>query len=127
MGWLRDWKRKRLLQKHAIDATLWRRVTAALPFLAGLPAGKEQRLKEMAIVFLAEKSLSPLHGVQLGDADRLSIAIQACLPVLELGLQWYDGWVGVLVYPGEFRVKHEEFDEDGVLHEWEDELVGESW
>ncbi|NBX89990.1 MAG: hypothetical protein EBQ86_07860, partial [Betaproteobacteria bacterium] len=58
MGWLRDWKRKRLLQKHAIDATLWRRVTTALPFLAGLPAGKEQRLKEMAIVFLAEKSLS---------------------------------------------------------------------
>ncbi len=127
MGWLRDWKRKRLLQKHAIDATLWRRATSALPFLAGLPAGKEQRLKEMAIVFLAEKSLSPLHGVQLGDADRLSIAIQACLPVLELGLQWYDGWVGVLVYPGEFRVKHEELDEDGVLHEWEDELVGESW
>jgi Mlc titration factor MtfA (ptsG expression regulator) len=127
MGWLRDWKRKRLLEKHAIDEGLWRRVTASLPFLAGLAADRVQRLKEMAIVFLAEKELSPLRGVELDDADRLSIAIQACLPVLELGVQWYDGWVGVLVYPGEFRVKHEEVDEDGVMHEWEDELVGESW
>ena len=127
MGWLRDWKRKRLLATHAIDAALWLRATSALPFLAGLSGSQTQRLKDMAIVFLAEKTLSALRGVELGDADRLSIAIQACLPVLELGLQWYDGWVGVLVYPGEFRVKHEEFDEDGVMHEWEDELVGESW
>lgn len=127
MGWLRDWKRKRLLGRHAIDAGLWRRTAASLPFLSGLTAAEVQRLKDMAIVFLAEKELSPLRGVELSDADRLSIAIQACLPVLELGLGWYEGWVGILVYPGDFRVKHEEMDEDGVLHEWEDELAGESW
>ncbi len=127
MGWLREWKRKRVLEKHAVDDALWARVAGSLPFLAGLSAREAQRLKDMAILFLAEKELASLRGVELSDADRLSIAIQACLPVLELGLEWYEGWVGVLVYPGDFRVKHEEMDDNGVLHEWEDDLAGESW
>lgn len=127
MGWLRDWKRKRVLARHAVDDALWDRVAGSLPFLAGLAAGDAARLKNLAVLFLAEKQLTPLGGIELTDADRLSIALQACLPVLELGLEWYDGWVGILVYPGDFRVKHEEIDETGVLHEWEDELAGESW
>ena len=127
MGWIRDWKRKRVLARHAVDDALWTGVVASLPFMRGLSPSEEHRLKDMAVVFLAEKELTPLRGVRLGDQDRLSIAIQACLPILELGLNWYDGWVGVLVYPGDFRVKHEELDEHGVLHEWEDELAGESW
>jgi hypothetical protein len=127
MGWIRDWKRKRVLARHAVDDLLWKSVTGSLPFLRGLSTADEQRLKDMAVVFLAEKELTPLRGVELRDPDRLSIAIQACLPVLELGLDWYHGWVGILVYPGDFRVKHEEMDENGVLHEWVDELAGESW
>ncbi len=127
MGWIRDWKRKRVLDKHAVDDPLWNRVAASLPFLSGLTADEAKRLKDMAVVFLAEKELTPLAGAELDDGDRLSIAIQACLPVLELGLEWYAGWVGVLVYPRDFRVKHEEVDDDGVLHAWEDDLAGESW
>lgn len=127
MGWLRNWRRNRLLAKHAIAPLLWRSVLRALPFLAGLGEKEESRLQNMAIVFLAEKQITPLRGIALCDQDRLSIAIQACLPVLELGLDWYEGWVGVLVYPGDFRVQHAEMDADGVLHEWEDELAGESW
>ncbi len=127
MGWLRNWKRKRVLAQHSIDASLWAAATAALPFVEGMPVEQAQRLQSMALLFLAEKQLTPLAGVELSDRDRLSIAIQACLPVLELGLDWYEGWVGVLVYPGDFRVKKAEMDEAGVLHEWEDELAGESW
>ena len=127
MGWVRDWKRKRVLDRHAVDPVLWESVAATLPFLARLSADQAARLKEMAVLFLAEKQLTPLAGADLTDRVRLSIAIQACLPVLELGLDWYEGWVGVLVYPCDFRVKKEEMDEDGVLHEWEDELAGESW
>jgi Mlc titration factor MtfA (ptsG expression regulator) len=127
MGWLRDWKRKRVLARHAVDDSLWHVVTGSLPYLRGLSQAEEQKLKDMAVLFLAEKQVTPLGGVTLSDPDRLSIAIQACLPVLELGLDWYEGWVGILVYPGDFRVRHEEMDENGVLHEWEDELAGESW
>jgi len=127
MGWLRDWRRKRILGRHRIDDLLWMRAKKNLPFLNGLSAEEERRLKEFAIVFLAEKQLTPVRGLALSDDDRVEIALQACLPVLELGLHWYDGWVGIVVHPAEFKVRRAETDEDGVLHEWDDELAGESW
>ena len=66
-------------------------------------------------------------GLELTDEIRLAIAVQAVLPVLNLGLDLYGGWVGIVVYPGEFRVRRQEPDEDGVVHEWDDELSGEAW
>jgi Mlc titration factor MtfA (ptsG expression regulator) len=127
MGWIRDWKRKRVLEKHALDERMWRRVSVRLPFLAGLSADEIQRLKQMALVFLSEKEFSPVRGATLSEDDRLAIALQACLPVLELGLQWYDGWVGIIVHPADFRVRRTEVDDQGVVHTWDDELAGESW
>ena len=105
MGWLRDWKRRRILERHSIDDALWRRAQKHLPFLAGLSAAEERRLREFAVLFLAEKQLTPVHGLVLNEDDRVEIALQACLPVLELGLDWYDGWVGIVVHPSDFKVK----------------------
>ena len=34
------------------------------------------------------------------DAMALAIAVQACLPVLHLGLDWYDDFRGIVVHPG---------------------------
>ena len=127
MGWLRDWKRRRILERHRIDDALWRRAQKHLPFLRGLSAGEERRLKEFAVVFLAEKQLTPVQGLELTDDDRVEIALQACLPVLELGLDWYDGWVGIVVHPSDFHVRRKETGDDGVVHEWDDQLAGESW
>ena len=71
MGWLRDWKRKRILRRHRIDDALWQRAQKHLPFLRGLSADEEQRLKEFAVVFLAEKQLTPVQGLRLSDDDRV--------------------------------------------------------
>jgi hypothetical protein len=127
MGWLKDWRRRRILARHSIGEPLWRRARRHLPFLAGLGEDEARRLKEMAVVFLAEKQFTPVRGVRLSDDDRVEIALQACLPVLELGLDCYDGWVGIVVHPTEFQVRRTEADESGVVHEWDDELAGESW
>jgi len=127
MGWLREWKRKRVLERHALDERTWQRALARLPFLAGLSHDETARLKALAIVFLAEKEFTAVRGTLLSEDDRLSIALQACLPVLELGLAYYDGWVGIVVHPADFRVQRTETDEDGVVHTWDDELAGESW
>lgn len=127
MRWLREWRRRRILQRHPLDERLWRRVRARLHFLDGLSVPEEDRLRRMAIVFLAEKQITPVRGAVLSDEDRLSIALQACLPVLELGLDWYRGWVGVVVHPADFKVSRSETDEHGVVHEWDDALAGESW
>ena len=127
MGWFRNWKRRRVLAQHSIDDLMWKRACNYLPFLKGLSADEVRRLREMAVIFLAEKQFTPVRGLELSDQDRVEIALQACLPILELGLSWYDGWVGIVVHPSEFKVERALTDEDGVVHEWRDELAGESW
>jgi Mlc titration factor MtfA (ptsG expression regulator) len=121
MGWLTEWKRKRVLEKHAIDDALWQRATRRLAFLP-----QSQKLRELVLLFLAEKAFTGAHGLEVTDEMRVAIAAQACLPILELGLDWYAGWTGIVVYPGDFRVQRTEMDEHGVMHEWEDELAGEA-
>jgi Mlc titration factor MtfA (ptsG expression regulator) len=121
MGWLTDWRRRRVLARHAIDDSLWRRATRGLTFLP-----KSPKLRRLALLFLAEKEFTGAHGLEVTDTMRVSIAAQACLPILELGLDWYAGWRGIVVYPGDFRVRREWVDEAGVVHEWDDELAGEA-
>ena len=121
MGWLTEWRRRRVLDKHAIDEALWRRTTSGLAFLP-----KSEKLKDLVLLFLAEKQFAGAHGIQVTDEMRVAIAAQACLPILELGLDWYAGWTGIVVHPGDFRVRRSEMDEDGVVHEWDDELAGEA-
>ena len=121
MGWLTNWRRRRVLDKHRIEEALWRRATAGLAFLPENP-----KLKQLALLFLAEKQFTGAHGLEVTDAMRVSIAAQACLPILELGLDWYAGFTGIVVYPGDFRVQRTETDEHGVVHEWDDELAGEA-
>jgi hypothetical protein len=49
---------------------------------------------------------SPSVGeLELSDAICVSIAAQGCLPILELGLDYYRGWVGVIVYADEFIIR----------------------
>src|SRR4029077_13374795 len=50
MGWLTDWRRKRVLSRHRIDDALWKAATGGLTFL---PAG--EKLKSLVLLFLAEK------------------------------------------------------------------------
>ena len=121
MGWLTNWRRRRVLEKHRIDDRLWREATTGLAFLPHTP-----KLKELALLFLAEKQFTGAHGLDVTDAMRVSIAAQACLPILELGMDWYSGFTGIVVYPGDFRVQRTETDEHGVVHEWDDELAGEA-
>src|SRR5712664_878497 len=127
MGFLREWRRKRRLESARLDEALWTRVAAKLSFLRGLSEADTNRLKELVVHFLAEKEMHGAHGLRLTDEVQLSIAVQACLPILNLGLDVYEGWVGVIVYPGEFRVRKEEVDENGVVHTIEEELAGEAW
>ncbi|MFN7571240.1 MAG: zinc-dependent peptidase [Betaproteobacteria bacterium] len=111
----------------AIPEASWDANLAALPFVARLDAGERARLRELASRFLAEKEMSGADGLELTAAIQVNIAMQACLPVLNLGLEWYRGWVGVIVYPSEFVVPRRIVDHDSVVHEFDDALAGEAW
>jgi Mlc titration factor MtfA (ptsG expression regulator) len=127
MGFLRNWRRKRVLTSARIDEALWARVASKLSFLRGLSKEETARLKQLVLLFLGEKEMHGARGFKLTDDVRLSIAAQACLPILNLGLDVYNGWVGVVVYPGEVRVRKEEMDENGIVHTFDEELAGEAW
>ena len=129
MGVLTRWWRSRILARErrryapADRAAAW----AALPLLAGLPPAQAARLADLALLFLRDKRLEPVQGLVLTDRMRLIIALQACLPILELGLDWYRGWYAVILYPAEFVPGHEYLDADGLV--WVDDQVksGEAW
>jgi hypothetical protein len=56
----------------------------------------------------------------------LAIAAQACLPVLHLGLHWYDDFRGIVVHPSAMRAQRVVQDEMGLVHHYTEELSGEA-
>src|SRR5258706_728577 len=99
MGWFSEWRRKRVLARHRIDDALWQRSTARLRFLP-----QDPKLRDMALLFLAEKEFAGAHDLGVTDEMRISISAQSCLPLLELGLHWYAACRGVIVYTRDFLV-----------------------
>ncbi|MCK9382042.1 MAG: zinc-dependent peptidase [Sulfuritalea sp.] len=124
---LSAWWRQRQGDRLAIPAALWNEVEAGLPFLGHLTPDERVHLRQLARGFIAEKQWSGAQGLQLTPYIQLVIALQACLPILYLGLDWYAGWVGIVVYPGDFVIPRQIIDEDGVVHEYDDEVMGEAW
>lgn len=121
------WWRRRQGNRLHIPESLWHQVEAGLPFLSHLTPDEHARLRLLARQFIAEKQWSGAQGLQLTPRIQLTIALQACLPILHLGLDWYAGWVGIVVYPGDFVIPRRMIDEDGVVHEYDDEVMGEAW
>jgi Mlc titration factor MtfA (ptsG expression regulator) len=119
-----DWLRR---PTPTVSDKLWQETLTALPFLDALAVDEKRRLKSLVEAFLREKQFSAAGGLELDDAICIAIAAQGCLPVLELGLSAYRDWVGIVVYPDEFVVPRRIEDEDGVVHEYDDVLAGESW
>lgn len=114
--------------RHAtLPDEAWRGAISGLSVLRGLSEDELERLRELAALFLNEKQMVAAGGFSLDDDTRIKIAAQACLPILNLGLDYYAGWVSVIVYPGEFVPEHEFMDEDGVVHVVRDAAMGESW
>lgn len=127
-GLLKNRRRRRILASETIPPHLWQGVVDAVPVLRALDADERRRLQELALLFLHEKRIEPAGGLVLDDAMRVRIAALACLPVLALDLDCYDGFAAVIVYPGEFVVREREHvDEAGVVHVADDVLSGESW
>lgn len=121
------WIRRRFAAPTIADSE-WDALRARLRLLDARSDDELARLRALAAQFLARKTFSAARGLELTDAMALTIAAQACLPVLELGFDWLRGWREVIVYPGQFRVRrHDHDDESNVVHEWDDELAGEAW
>lgn len=123
---MQAWRERRTLAQRAIPDELWGATLERYPFLAELDDTDAARLRSLVTLFLDRKQFHGTHGVEVSDAMAVDIAAQACLPVLNLGLDWYDGFVGIVVHPDEMVAQREVMDEDGVVHEYEEVLSGEA-
>ena len=124
---LARWRRARVLQRHPIPDALWQQALNQLDVLHCLSDEDQRRLRDMATLFLHQKHFSGTHGFVVQPHMRVIIAAQACLLVLDLGLEYFRGWRGIVLYETGFLARHEFQDEDGLVHETADELDGESW
>ena len=121
---LTGWMRKPVA---LIDETLWHNATYRYGFMRGLTGEEKRRLRLIASDFLARKSIVAAGDTVLTPKMKVEIAAQASILILELGLDYFDGWSDVIVYPGQFMPEREVVDEIGVVHRTRDTLAGEAW
>jgi Mlc titration factor MtfA (ptsG expression regulator) len=120
-------RRRRILERSPIEEGLWSWALKEHRVFRWLSPADAARLRELATVFLAEKTFDPVGGVVLDDRILVSIAAQACLPLLGLDLDWYSDWSTIIVTPREYGVSKRDVDEAGVVHEYDDEFAGEAF
>lgn len=128
-NWRQRWQQRQedaALQRRAIPDDLWKRTLVRYPFLQRRDSHDANSLRRLTSLFLDRKEFSTTNGLRLTDAMAVAIAAQAVLPVLRLGLSHYDGFVGIVVHPDQVLASREVEDEDGIVHVYNEPLVGEA-
>lgn len=134
------WLPRRLRKPPAVPEPLWRSTLAQHPFLAALSPTEQRHLRQLSTHFLMEKEFHGANSLEITDAMALTIAAQACLPLLHMGgvgshgtghdrlaaLDWYGDFVGIVVQPGAAVAQREVTDGSGVVHRYREVLAGEA-
>ncbi len=130
MNWLdrfHRWRKQQLLRHMRIPIGLWEQVSHEALACYHLSSHELHRLRELASLFLQRKSFSGAGGLVLDDRIRALISAEACLLILDLDLDYFDGWREIIVYPGSFVVEREQQDAIGLVHKQRAVLGGEAW
>jgi Mlc titration factor MtfA (ptsG expression regulator) len=106
---------------------VWQGVTQRIVLLQELDAVQMARLRELTTWFLHSKAINGVQGLDVTLSMRVTVAAQACLLILNLDIDYFDNWVEVILYPGAFRVNHEQRDAIGLVHSEARDLTGEAW
>lgn len=111
-----------------MPAPLWQQVLQHLPIVDGLSEEQLVWLRDASVLFLQDKHLTCLPGVVLSDEQHLFLAVQAQLPLLNLGdLNWYRGFHELVIYPDDFLSPQRYRDASGIEHQYDAEHSGEAW
>jgi Mlc titration factor MtfA (ptsG expression regulator) len=124
---VRSWLDQRIILRSTITSAQWVSAFAALPILQGLTTDEKDKLRQLSILFIHRKRFEGAHELNVTPVMVLIITLQACLPILKLGLEGYEGWTTVIVYPSGFAPKRVVRDEYGVEHHVQSNLAGEAW
>jgi len=122
----RAWTRY-VLHRHPIKHDSWEAVTGRLSLLQGLTAVEKAHLRELSTLFLHDKRIFGAQGFEVTEAMRIQVAATACLPILHMGIRLFSAWSDVVIYAEAFRVRRDEIDEMGIVHQQDQVLSGEAW
>ena len=124
---IKDWREQRILDNSPFKRSDWQQAAQKIAILDRLTKDELTRLFDLATLLLDDKSFSGAQGFVITDSVKRSIALQACLPILNLGLEWYAGWSSIIIYPGAFKNDSTTIDEMGVVHQNSHSRSGEAW
>jgi Mlc titration factor MtfA (ptsG expression regulator) len=127
VGWFSRWREGRILRQATLDPALWRSTVERYACTRALAEDERGRLKDIVVLFLHHKRIHGAGGMAVRDEVRIAIAAQACILVLNLGVEYFGDWVEIIVYPDEFVAQYEYVDAAGVAHQVEEPMTGESW
>ncbi len=91
MKWLDRLRIRHTLRRHPIPLESWRRLMRDADVFAGLTSVERAHLRELTTLFLHRKAFSGAQGLELTNDILVTVAAQACLLILKLGLDYYDG------------------------------------
>ena len=127
MKWLERLRTYRILKKHGLPDHLWHKTTQKLALLNYLDANQMAKLRILSTLFIYRKIFFGAHDFEITLEMKIIIAAQACLEIMELGIDSFEGWAEVVVYPSAFKVERETRDANGLVSTENNVLSGEAW
>ena len=127
--WQQAWRLRRedaLVRRRPIPDDLWQLTVQRHPFVAQRSDEEIARLRRLSTLFLNDKEFTGAGGMHIDDEVAVTVALQACLPILNLGLSRYEGFKGIVIHADEVLAQRTEMDDDGVVHEYAESLSGEA-
>lgn len=121
------WWEAHKIEQLAITPEHWEAAIAGWHVMERYQGEERDALRELTLRFLVHKVIAPGGGAQITDEMCLRLATMACVPILHLGLNWYDHWKTVILYQGDFIPNRPYISEDGVVHNDSPGLSGEAW
>ena len=116
-----------IIKNSTITQQQWDEAYRSLPLLNGLSEEESKSLKELCILFIHDKTFEGAQGFEITPKVLLVISLQACLPILKLGLDCYKNFSTIIVYPAGFKTNRKVTDENGIVDYDRKHLLGESW
>lgn len=141
MNWLKRLRTIFILRRHPIPHKTWEAVINDATGFSGssnissvesglfgnMSAVEKAHLRELATLFLYRKTINGVQGLTVSTEMAVTIAALACLPILKLGIEYYEGWVEIVLYPDAFNVDRKTIDNNGLVSQGTSTLSGESW
>ncbi|NVK72293.1 MAG: zinc-dependent peptidase [Oceanospirillaceae bacterium] len=124
---LTNWLENRRIDAMGFTETEWEAAVSDWPVMNRYQGPEREALREMSLHFIARKNIAPGGQFEFTESMCLKLATMACVPILHLGLDWYDHCQTIILYEGDFIANHPYQSEDGVIHPEGRGLSGEAW